>query len=364
MTEVLLKELRNSDINWMISVGQRREISGGTVLIHPTNTVDNLHILLDGTLKVTVPAPLNNPLSRAFAAIENNQSLGQEIARLYRGEVIGEIPLVSMRPSNTTVEAVEKSLIMSISLSQLTVKLQQDVGFAARFYRAIAIMLSDRLQSVINRFGRSNIAQGQPLRDVLYVLGELNDSDIDWMMAAGSPQKIPVNTTLIQQEGAVDALYLLMKGTVSVSLIEDERNPLTRAFAAIEGNETSGREIARLFKGEIIGESVFIDGRLPPATIKTLEDSLVLAIPREQMLVKIQQDIGFASRFYRVIATLLSHRLLLMYSKFGWGRHIYTQGQPLDENIEYEDELEINSLERIALAGKKFDWMRSHLRVS
>lgn len=364
MTEVLLKELTNTDIDWMIATGHHREIAAGTLLIQEGKVADSLHILLDGILTVSISQPDNNPLTRAFAAIEGDEILGREIARLSSGEVVGELPFISTRPTATTVKAVEKSLVMSIPQKELAAKLQQDVGFASRFYRAIAIMLADKLQSIIYQLGRRNLAQGQPLRDVLFILGELHDSDIDWIMAYGTPQKIPANTVLIHERGPVDALYILLNGTMSLSIAEDERNPLTRAFAAIEGSEISGREIARLSQGEIIGETPFIDGRLPSATVKAMEDSMVLSICRQQLAAKLQQDVGFASRFYRVIATLLSNRLQGMFSRLGYGRRVYSKGQPLDENVEYEDELNACVLDRVALAGKRFDWMLGGLRVS
>lgn len=364
MTEVLLKELTNTDIDWMIAIGHQREIAAGSVLIADGKPNNSLHILLDGILSVTVSPPDNNPLTRAFAAIEGSEILGREIARLSSGEVVGEIPFMGTRSTATTVKAVEKSLVMSITQQELAAKLQQDVGFASRFYRAIAILLSDRLQSTVNQFGRSNLAQGQPLRDVLFVLGELHDSDIDWMMACGSQEKIAASTVLIHERGPVDALYILLGGKMSLSIYSDERNPLTRAFAAIEGGEVLGREIARLSRGEIVGETPFIDNRLPSATVKAVEDSLVLAIPRQVLAAKLQQDVSFASRFYQVIATLLSSRLQGMLSQLGYGRRNYSKGQPLDEVVEYEDELDLSVLEQMAFAGKRFDWMQEHLIVS
>jgi bacteriocin-type transport-associated protein len=364
MTEVLLKELSKSDIDWIISTGNRQEIAPGTILIQEKKAPDALHILLDGTLKVTVSQPEHNPLARAFAVMEDMETLDREIARLSRGEVVGEIPFISNRLSTTNISAVEKSLVMSIPQQQLAVKLQQDVGFAARFYRAIAIIFSDRLQGVINQLGRKNFGKSQPVRDVLCVLGELHDSDIDWLMAAGSPQTVTANTVLIHQGGTVDGLYIVLNGTMSLSISEDERNPLARAFAAIEGNEISGREIGRISKGEIIGETPFIDSRLPLVNVKAIEDSLVLSIPRQQLAAKLQQDMGFASRFYRAIATLLSHRLQGMYTQLSYGGRVYSRGLPLNDNLEYEDELNINILDRVALAGKRFDWMMEHLRVS
>ncbi|MBR8836646.1 MAG: cyclic nucleotide-binding domain-containing protein [Stigonema ocellatum SAG 48.90 = DSM 106950] len=364
MTEVLLKELTNTDIDWIIAKGHQREIAAGTLLIQEGKAADSLHILLDGILTVTVSQPDNNPLSRAFTAIEGGETLGREIARLSSGEVVGELPFVGTSLTATTVKAVERSLVMSIPQQELATKLQQDVGFASRFYRAIAIMLSDRLQSSINQLGRSNLVQGEALRDVLFVLGDLHDSDIDWMMACGKPQKIAANTVLIRERGPVDALYILLDGTMSLSIAEDERNPLARAFAAIEGSEISSREITRLSKGEIIGETPFIDGRLPSVTVKAIEESIVLSISRQQLAAKLQQDVGFASRFYRVVATLLSNRLQGMLSRLGYGRRVYSKGQSLDENIEYEDELNTSVLDQMALAGKRFDWMQQRLIVS
>ncbi|MBD2511522.1 cyclic nucleotide-binding domain-containing protein [Nostoc muscorum FACHB-395] len=364
MTEVLLKELTTSDIDWMIATGHQREIAPGTILIQEGKATDFLHILLDGILTVSISQPDNNPLTRAFAAIEGDEVFSREIARLSSGEVVGELPFVGNRLTATTVKAVEKSLVMSISQQKLAAKLQQDVGFASRFYRAIAIILSDRIQSTINQQGRNNLAQSQPLRDVLFVLGGLHDSDIDWMTNCGKMQKILANTVLIRESGLVDGLYILLDGAMSLSIDENERNPLARAFAAIEGSEISGREIARLSKGEIIGETPFIDGRLPLATVKAIEDSIVLSIERQQLAAKLQQDIGFASRFYQVIATLLSQRLQGMLSQLGYGRRVYSKGLPLAKDVQYEDELNDNVLDRVALAGKRFDWMLGRLKVS
>jgi bacteriocin-type transport-associated protein len=363
MTEVLLQELTNSDIEWLTARSFRRGIPAGTLLIQEGKASKFLHILLDGCLAVTISRPNNNPLTRAYAAMEGVETITQEIARLNSGELVGEIPLLNVRAIATTVKAVENSLILLISQEELKAKLQQDIGFAARFYRAIAILLSDRLQSMSDRFGRNNISFSQPLRDVLFILGELHDSDIDWMMSCGTQQKVTANTILIREGGAVDALYLLLDGKMSLSVSEDRRNPLTRAFAAIEGNKILSREIGRLSKGEFVGETPFIDSRLPATTVRTIQDSLVLSIPRQELAAKLQQDIGFASRFYRVIATLLSNRLQGMVSSLGYGKRVYSRGQSLNEEVEYEDELDLGVLDRMALAGKRFDWMQERLRV-
>ncbi len=360
MTEVLLKEFSNSDIDWITTTGRRQEIAVGTVLIQEGKILDTLNIILDGTLVITASQTENNSLNRAFAALEGDQVKDREITRLSSGEVVGEIPFVKVRSIAGTVRATDKSTVISIPQQQLTAKLQQDVSFASRFYRVIAILLSDK----ISQIARSKLSPGQTLKDMLFVLGELNDSDIDWMMATGRRQKIAANTVLIREAHPVDALYILLNGTMSVSVSDDQRNLLTRAFAVMEGGEITGREIGRLSKGEIVGETSFIDARVPAATVRATEDSFVLSIPRQQLAAKLQQDIGFASRFYRVMVTLLSHRLQGMYSRLGYGRRVYSKGQPLDENVHYEEELDSSVLDRMTLAGTKFDWMLSRLRES
>lgn len=362
MSEVLLRELINSDIDWIIATGRQQEIAAGTVLIPAGEAADYLHILLDGILTLTTFQPDNNPLNLAFAAIEGNETSGREIGRLFSGEIVGDIPFVSTHSTLTAAQAVEKSLVISIPQQELGVKLQQDVGFASRFYRAIAIILADRIQTTINKLTRSSTVQGQPLRDVLVILGELHDSDIDWMIACGKQKIIPANSILIHEKGPVDALSIILDGTMSLFVALDVQNPLTRAFAAIEDEEIPVREIAKLSKGQIIGENLFIDGRLPVASIKAIEETFILSIPRQQMLSKLQQDIGFASRFYRVIATLLSQRLEAMVSQLSYGRRVYSKGLPLAENVEYADELNSTVLDRMAFAGKRFDWMLEQLK--
>ncbi|MGL4881182.1 MAG: hypothetical protein ACRC8K_08965 [Waterburya sp.] len=69
MSEVLLKELTNSDIEWLTANGDRRGMPAGSLLVRDGKVPKFLHILLDGCLSVTVSSVNNNPLTRAYAAI-------------------------------------------------------------------------------------------------------------------------------------------------------------------------------------------------------------------------------------------------------------------------------------------------------
>jgi bacteriocin-type transport-associated protein len=306
----------------------------------------------------------SNPLASAFAALEGGEASGREIAKLFSGEIAGEESLLETRPPITTIRALEKSVLLSIPQQQLATKLQQDVGFAAHFYRVVAVMLSDRLQEVASQLGRGRISQSQSLKEVLFVFGEFSDSDLDWIIAMGRTEEISAGRALIQEGKPIDALHIILNGTMRVSVAEVDSNPLTLAFATLGVSESAEKEVARLAKGEIVGETAFVGAGTAPNTIKALENSLVLSIPRQQLKIKLEQDVRFAARFYRAIAALLSDRLRSLITRIGYGRRTYSTSQLLEEDIEYEDEIDLSVMDQMSLAGTRFKWMLSRLKSS
>ncbi len=124
---------------------------------------------------------------------------------------------------------------------------------------------------------------------------------------------------------------------------------MIRIFAAIEAAEVEGVEISRLSKGEIIGASHFLDDDLPYFTAQTIESSQLLTLSRQKLTVKLQQDLGFAARFYRTLAILFSDRLQEMLTRLGYSRRVYSLGSSLAANVEYDLELDPDSLEQVSL---------------
>ncbi|MBN3907036.1 MAG: cyclic nucleotide-binding domain-containing protein [Nostoc sp. NMS1] len=365
MTEVLLKELTNSDIDWILATGQREEITAGTILIRQGTPVDALYILLDGALSVSVAQADDNPIGRAFAALEGGELSGREVARLANGEVVGEMPFLASYQSSTTVKAARKSLVLMIPQQQLIQKLQEDVTFAAHFYRAIAVLLAHRLEQMINQIGQSTVVLFQPqIREILFTFAELNDSDIGWMIVAGDAMRLPAGTVLFQAGRPVDALYILLDGKMVASIAEDTSNPLTRAFSTLEETDHIEREFARLSRGDIVGETPFVEASPPAMTIRAVDDAIVLSIPRWRLSAKLLHDVGFAARFYRVLAILLADKQQGIINSLGYGRITYSSGKSLDERLTYEDELSSSFLAQVTLAGTRFDWMLKQIRGS
>ena len=366
MAEVLLHELNNSDIDWITAIGHHEEINAGTVLIEPGKPIENFYIVVDGTLSISIPHKENNP-SRTSTLMQGSRTKEREIITISSGDVVGDITFVGQHCIPIVrVKTLEKSLVLAIPRRQLAAKLQEDMSFAAHFYRAVGILISNRLRLIDSLSGNSELAANseQVFKKVLFILGQLNDSDIDWMISAGNKQKIATGTVLIHQGRPVDALHMLLNGTMTVSVCDAKITPLYRTFAEEKcGPGTIKQEIAKLSSGEIVGEVSFLDNQYASAYVTCLEDCQVLSLPRSQLVAKLEMGSGFAARFYRAIAAVVEDRLRSAVIRLSHGKN-NGSSQMLNEEIEHEDEIELNILDNTAIAGARFDWILRQFRAS
>lgn len=174
---------------------------------------------------------------------------------------------------------------------------------------------------------------------VLVILGELSDRDIDWMIANGKRTQVKVGTTIITEGKPLEALYIVLDGTLSV-------------FASSLGNKQIGTIIA----GEVLGEMSFVDGRLPSASVIAQEECLILSISRRLLTEKLEQDVLFSLRFYRAITKFLSSRLRGTVKRLGEETNDLVYQQP-------QDELPISqTLENADLAQSRFKSLLQRLK--
>jgi CRP-like cAMP-binding protein len=180
------------------------------------------------------------------------------------------------------------------------------------------------------------------MRKVLFLFGQLNDDDVEWMLTAGHRRSVPAGGVVIEQGVPVDALFILLEGKLAVWL-KSRRGP--------------DRELARLDAGEIVGEMSFVDARPPSATVKAVEDSTVFALSKATLNRKLAADFGFAARFYRALAIYLSTTVRERHRDLGPG------GESGDGEDDV-DELDPNVLDGVYLAGERFDRMLKRVLVS
>lgn len=54
------------------------------------------------------------------------------------------------------------------------------------------------------------------MRKVLFIFGQLNDSDVEWLSTVGKRQKVAPGTELIREGSDLDTVYLILDGQMSV----------------------------------------------------------------------------------------------------------------------------------------------------
>lgn len=177
------------------------------------------------------------------------------------------------------------------------------------------------------------------MRKVFYILGILEDADIEWMAQRGRQITVESGTTLICQGEPIGDLFILLDGQLTV---------LVRVGEV--------REVARLEPGEVIGEISFVDRRLPTASVIAQKNSRLLSLSRTELEDKIARDAGFAGRFYRAVATFLADRLALTTSRFGYGDASQDSTQDQDPS-----ELDDSRMDEISLAAVRFDKLLRYL---
>ena len=174
------------------------------------------------------------------------------------------------------------------------------------------------------------------MRKALFLLGILEDTDLDWLIKAGARREVDPGDVLIHEGTPVDAVFVVVDGLLAV------RTKLT-----------ADANIASLRSGEIVGEMSFVDSKPPSASVLALEPSVLLAIPRTALTAKLQDDVAFAARFYRSLAVFLSDRLRTTVSQLGYGTGVERAR---------DDEVDPDTLDHVALAGARFDWLQQRLK--
>jgi CRP-like cAMP-binding protein len=168
------------------------------------------------------------------------------------------------------------------------------------------------------------------MRKALYILGQLNDADVQWMAEHGTIRQLRDGEVVIREGKPIDAIFVNLEGALSVTL-------------------ASGAEVARLGAGEFVGEISFVDSAPPSATVSGVGRCAVLEVKRSAIQRKIAQDLGFSARFHRALAVFLADRLRAANRQLGYGK----QGD-LDTDAMLEGELDSTVLDTLSEAGERF----------
>jgi len=172
---------------------------------------------------------------------------------------------------------------------------------------------------------------------ILFILGILEDEDVDWLVSAGNRQELAEDEVLIREGEPINAIYLILSGQFVVSI-----------------ERSQDANIAQLSSGEVVGEMSFVDHLPPSATVTAIEPAVVLMIERSVLEEKLAQDVGFAQRWYQALATLLSVRLR------GTVKHL--EAQYWEPTMLNRALFSTDMADNMKLGGIRFDWLMRRLR--
>ena len=168
------------------------------------------------------------------------------------------------------------------------------------------------------------------MKGVFFFLGELNDQDINWLIAKGRKLQLESGTSLVQEGKRLDQMYIILEGVFNLTV----------------ASKAGPEEVARFGAGGVIGEISFVDSRPPSGTVRAVTAAVVLSVPSATLVAKLREDPGFAARFYRGLAMMLAYRLrVLTARKVG----------EADASAEPPDQLDMNVLDTVHLAGARFN---------
>lgn len=147
---IILADLKDSDLIWLSHQGTIVELSPGETLIEAGVDITHLFFVTNGALKVSVGTEV--------------------IATAGVGDILGEMSFVERRPPDASVIAKTPVRVLSVPITALLAEFASNDGFAARFYRALAVALSDRLRAMSPVGSDTELDEG--ILDQLHVAGD------------------------------------------------------------------------------------------------------------------------------------------------------------------------------------------------
>ena len=147
---IILGDLKDEDLIWLSRNGELRQIPNRQAIITAGEDVRDLFFVTGGSFAVKVG--------------------DTTVANLAMGDVLGEMSFVEKRAPAASVVAEDGGRVLAIARDKLLREFETNEGFAARFYRALSVFLSDRLRAMTPSDDLDEIDEG--LLDTLHVAGD------------------------------------------------------------------------------------------------------------------------------------------------------------------------------------------------
>ena len=128
-----LRFLTGDDRQRLMAGAQRREVGDGEVILAEGDKHHAIFVFEEGAGRV----------------VRSHEGFDIEIASLSPGELFGEMSFIEEFGASASVLADGKGRVLVFDGAHVQALIDDDPGFAGRFYRSVAEILSRRLRSVV-----------------------------------------------------------------------------------------------------------------------------------------------------------------------------------------------------------------------
>jgi predicted acylesterase/phospholipase RssA/CRP-like cAMP-binding protein len=213
-----------------------RDVAAGEVVITAGEAPDGLVRVVNGSLRVTGRRGRRTLL----------------LGTLGPGDVVGEVSLLAGGRAGATVTALEDCVVEVVDIATARAVVAADPSLAEQ----LAVEAADRLDR----------------NTLVLLLADLLDLDDASLLATAAQlvplRRVPAGTVLLREGDPGDLAMLVVAGRLAV----DRAGP--------DGPE----RLARLGRGQIVGEAALLTGRPRSATVTAVRDTVVAEIARETFL--------------------------------------------------------------------------------
>jgi CRP-like cAMP-binding protein len=194
-------QLQDSDLDWFVAVGTLQTYAPGQLLQPAHRPIDALQIVLEGALSLT-PDPaetIAQSLEMAYRSAETadarpgkkgksapQNQMPEELARLGRGDLFGELALIQPAGAAALVQSVQvhalrDSEILAVPRWRLASKLLHDSVFALHVYRAIAALLNQKYHTLAQELGFVTHSANREFGDPLLSQMAIAEARFEWL---------------------------------------------------------------------------------------------------------------------------------------------------------------------------------------
>lgn len=171
------------------------------------------------------------------------------------------------------------------------------------------------------------------MRSSLIFLSYLEDADVAWMVQACSQHRLSPGEVIIERGAVNQSIYVLLEGKCRVTA-------------------ANNLFLGEIESGDLIGEVSYVDERRTTAQVSAQTPVLLAHLSAQTLATKLRSDLGFASRFFRGVASVLAYRL-----RRNLQTTITQQSDVLSSEEEFAGEIDATDLEATARSGARLAFM-------